>query len=127
MGLIFPTSVPFLEDKGAIMVLIVSSWYSGVTGHLRNKCGLFCRVVYRIVFRETDVTRDSSERDSGANRVEGVNGKVNALHEGVCRIEIREGVKGKERVREEKEFTVGRGMSKAGEVGKDAHEFGCRD
>ena len=32
----------------------------------------------------------------GANRVEGVNGKVNALHEGVCRIETREGVKGKE-------------------------------
>jgi len=48
------------------------------------------------VFRETDVTRDSSERDLGANRVEGVNGKVDALYEGVCRIEIREGVKGRE-------------------------------
>jgi len=51
------------------------------------------------VFRETDVTRDPSERDLGVYRVEGVNGKVNALYEGVCRIEIREGVKGKERVR----------------------------
>jgi len=99
MGLIFPASVPFLEDKGAIMALIVSSWYSGVVGHLRNKCGLFCRVVYGIVFREADVIRGPSERDLGANRVEGVNGKVNALYEGVCRIEIREGVKGKERVR----------------------------
>jgi len=89
MGLIFPASVPFLEDKGAIMVLIDSSWYS--VRHLKKKCGLFCRVVYRTVFRETD--------DLGANRVEGVNGKVNALYEGVCRIEIREGVKGKERVR----------------------------
>jgi len=78
------------------MVLIASRWYSGVVEHLRKKCGLFCRVVYRIVFRETDVTRDPSERDLGANRVEGVNGKVNALHEGVCRIEIRPGVKGKE-------------------------------
>ena len=91
MGLIFPESVPFLEDKEAIMVLIFSSWYFR---HLRKKCGLFCRIVYRIVFRETDVIRDPSERDLGDNRVEGVNGKVNALYEGVCRIEIREGVKG---------------------------------
>ena len=37
MGLIFPESVPFLEDKGAIVVLIVSSWYSGVVRHLRKK------------------------------------------------------------------------------------------
>jgi len=88
MGLIFPESVPFLEDKGAIMVRIVSSWYLGVVGHLRKKCGLFCRVLYHIVFRETNVTRDPSERDLGVNRVEGVNGKVNALYEGVCRIEI---------------------------------------
>ena len=99
MGLIFPASVPFLKDKGAVMVLIFSSWYSGVVGHLKKKSSLFCRVVYRIVFRETDVTRDPSERDLGANRVEGVNCKVNALYEGVSRIEIREGVKGKERVR----------------------------
>ena len=48
MGLIFPASVPFLEDKGAIMVLIVSSWYCGVVRHLRKKCGLLCSVVYRI-------------------------------------------------------------------------------
>jgi len=96
MGLIFPESVPFLEDKGAILVLIVSSWYSGVVRYLRRKCGLFCRVVYGIVFRETNVTRDPSERDLGANRVEGVNGKMDALYEGVCRIEIREGVKGRE-------------------------------
>jgi len=79
MGLIFPASVPFLEDKGAIMVLIVSSWYLEVVRHLRKKCGLFCRVVHRIVFRETDVTRDPSERDLGAYKVEGVNDKVNAL------------------------------------------------
>jgi len=59
------------------MVLIVSSWYSGVVRYLRKKCGLSCRVVYRIVFRETDVTRDLSERDLGAYRVEGVNGNVN--------------------------------------------------
>ena len=65
------------------MVLIVSSWYSGVVRHLRKKCGLFRRVVYRMVLRETDVTRDPSERDLGANRVEGVNDKVNALYEGV--------------------------------------------
>jgi len=45
------------------------------------------------------VTRDPSERDLGAYRVESVNGKVNALYEGVCSIEICEGVKGKERVR----------------------------
>ena len=82
MGQIFPENVPFLEGKGAIMVLIVSSWYSGIVRHLRKKCGLFCHVVYRIVFWETDVTRDPSERDLGANRVEGVNGKVNALYEG---------------------------------------------
>ena len=82
MGLIFPASVPFLEDKGATMVLIVSSWYLGVVRHLRKKCGLFFRVVYRIVFRETDVTRNPSERDLGANRVERLNGKVNALYEG---------------------------------------------
>jgi len=81
----------------AIMVLIVSSWYSAVVRRLRKKCGLFCRVVYRTVFRETAVTRDPSERDLGANRVEGVNGKVNALYKGVCRIEIREGVKRRER------------------------------
>jgi len=37
MGLILPASVPFLEDKGAIMVLIVSSWYSGVVTHLKEK------------------------------------------------------------------------------------------
>jgi len=55
-GLISPASAPFLEGKGAIMVLVVSSWYSGVVRHLTKKCGLFCRVVYRIVFRETDVT-----------------------------------------------------------------------
>ena len=83
MGLVFPASVPFLEDKGAIMVLIVSSWYSGVVRHLRTKCDLFCCVVYRIVFMETDVTTDASERDLGAYRVESVNGKVNALYEGV--------------------------------------------
>ena len=50
---------------------------------MRKKCGLFCGVVYRIVFRDTDVTRDPSERDSGAYRVESVNGKVNALYEEV--------------------------------------------
>jgi len=88
-----------LENKGAIMVLIVSSWYSGVVRHLRKKCGPFCRLVYRIAFRETDVTRDPSERDLGAYRVEGVNSKMNALYEGVCRVVIGEGVKGKERVR----------------------------
>jgi len=96
MGLIFPESVPFLEDKGVIVVLIVSSWYLGVVRHLRKKYGLFCRLVYGIVFREADVTRDPSERDLGANRVEGVNGKVDVLYEGVCRIEMREGVKGRE-------------------------------
>jgi len=64
------------------MVLIVSSWYSGVVKHLTKKCGLFCRVVYRIVFRETDVTRDSSERDLRAYTVESVNGKVNARTRG---------------------------------------------
>ena len=37
MGLIFPASVPFLKDKGAIMVLIVSSWYSGVVKILEEK------------------------------------------------------------------------------------------
>ena len=72
MGLVFPAIVPFLEDKGAIMVLIM---YSRVVRHLK-KCGLFCRVVYRIVFRETNVTRDPSERDLGAYRVGSVNGKV---------------------------------------------------
>jgi len=51
MGLIFPASIPFLEDKGTIMVLIVSSWYAGVVRHLRKKCGQLCRVVYRIVFK----------------------------------------------------------------------------
>jgi len=61
MGLIFAASVPFLEDIRAIMVLKISSWYSGVVRHLRKKCGLFRRVIYRIVFRETAVTRDSSE------------------------------------------------------------------
>ena len=81
------------------MVLIVSSWYAGVVRHLKKKCVLFCRVVYGILFRETDVTGDPSERDLGAYRVESVNGEVNALYEGVCRIEIREGVKGKERFR----------------------------
>ena len=45
------------------------------------------------------MTRDPSERDLGAYRVEGVSGMVNALYEGVCRIEIRKGVKGKEPVR----------------------------
>ena len=43
--------------------------------------------------------RDPSERDLGANRVEGVNGKENALYGGVCRMVICEEVKGKERVR----------------------------
>ena len=66
---------------------------------MRKKCDLFCRVVYRIVYRETDVTRYPSERDLEAYRVESVNGKVNALYEEVCSIEICEGVKGKERVR----------------------------
>jgi len=99
MGLILPASVPFLEDKGAIIVFTVSSWHLGDSRHLRKKCGLFCRVVYHIVFRETDVTRDPSECDLGAYRVQGVNGKVNAQYEGVCRIEICEGVKGKKRVR----------------------------
>jgi len=99
MGLIFRASVPFLEDKGAIMVLIVSSWYSGVVSHLGKKCGLLCRVLYRIVFRETDVTRDPSERDLGSYRVESVYGQVDALYVGVCSVEISEGVKGKERVR----------------------------
>ena len=97
--LIFPASVPFLEDTGAIMALIVSSWYSGVVRHLRKKCGLFCRVVYRIVFRETDMTRDPSERDLGAYRVQSVNDEVDALYEGVRSIEICEGVTRKERVR----------------------------
>ena len=41
MGLIFPASAPFLEDKGAIMVLIVSSWYSGVVRHLRRSVACF--------------------------------------------------------------------------------------
>jgi len=81
------------------MVLIVGSWYAGVVRHLRKKCGLLCRVVYRIVFRKTDVTGDPSERDLGAYRVESVNGKVNALYEEVCSIEICEGGKRKERVR----------------------------
>jgi len=72
-----------LEDKGAIMVLIISSWYSGVVRHLGKKWGLFCPVVYCIVFRETDVIRDPSERNLRAYRVESVNGKVNALYEGV--------------------------------------------
>ena len=45
------------------------------------------------------MTRDPIKRDLGTNRVEGVNGKVNVLYEGVCRIEICEGGKGKERVR----------------------------
>jgi len=45
------------------------------------------------------VTRDPSERDLGAYRVESVNGKVNALYEGVRSIEICELVKRKERVR----------------------------
>ena len=35
------------------------------------------------------MTKDPSERDLGAYRVEGVNGKVNALYEGVCRIKTR--------------------------------------
>jgi len=46
-----------------------------------------------------DVTRNPSERDLVAYRVESVNGKVNALYDGVCRTEICEGMKGKERVR----------------------------
>ena len=54
---------------------------------------------YRIVFKETNVNRDPSERDLGAYRVESVNGEVNALFEEVCSIVICEGVKGKERVR----------------------------
>ena len=83
MGLTFPASLPFLEDKGAIMVLIVSSWYSGVIRHLRKKCGLICRVVYRIVFRETDAARDPSERDLGTNRVEGVHGRGECAVRGV--------------------------------------------
>ena len=41
IGLIFPSSVPFLGDKGAIMVLIVSSWYSGVVRHLRRSVACF--------------------------------------------------------------------------------------
>ena len=88
-----------MDDRRAIMVLIVSSWYSGVVRYLRKKFGLLCRVVYRIVFRETDITSDPSERDLGAYRAQVVNGKVNALYEQVCRIEMCEGVKGKERVR----------------------------
>ena len=48
---------------------------------MRKKCDLFYRVVYGIVFRETNVIW--SERDLGAYRVESVNGKVNALYEGV--------------------------------------------
>ena len=49
MGLIFAASVPFLEDEGAIMVLIISSWYLGVVRHLRKKCSLFCRVDYLLL------------------------------------------------------------------------------
>ena len=59
MWLIFPASVPFLEDKGAIMVLIVSSWYSGVVGHLKKKCSLFCRVVYRNLLMHLMCSRSS--------------------------------------------------------------------
>jgi len=79
-----------MEGEGAIMVLIVSSWFSGVVRHLRKKCDLLCRVVYRILFRKTDVTRDPSKRDLGAYRVESVDGEVNALYEEVCSIEICE-------------------------------------
>ena len=42
------------------------------------------------MLRGTDVTRDPSGRDLGAYRVQGVNGKVNALYEEVCSIEICE-------------------------------------
>jgi len=65
------------------------------------------------VFRGTDVARDTSERDLGAYRVASAYGKMNALYEGVYSIEICNGGEGKERVREKKEFTVGRELRKA--------------
>ena len=82
-------------------------------------------VVYRIVFRETDVTRDPSERDLGAYRVESLYGKVNALYEGVCSVEIWSEGKRASLLREV--IIVGRDLSKVGQAGKDSHEFGCRD
>ena len=77
------------------------------------------------MFRESNEISDPGERDLRVHRVESVNGNVNALYEGVCRGGICEKMKRKERVCKEKEFTVGKELSKTGQRGKDSHEFGC--
>ena len=55
-----------------------------------------------------------------------MNGKVKELPKGVCSVGICEGVERRERVRKEKELTVGRELSKTGQTGKDSHEFGSK-